>query len=83
MIRWLLLLQLADLLEDVFLGFVALYLVDVGGSSAGVAAMGVGVLSAAALVGDAVLIGILKRMDSVRYLRWSAVGALSPTPPSC
>jgi FSR family fosmidomycin resistance protein-like MFS transporter len=74
-IRWLLLLQLADLLEDVFLGFVALYLVDVGGASPGVAAIGVGVFSAAALIGDAVLIGILKRMDGMRYLRCSAVGA--------
>lgn len=79
-IRWLLLLQLADLLEDVFLGFVALYLVDVGGSSAGVAAIGVGVLAAAGLVGDAALIAILKRMDGVRYLRWSALGAVVAYP---
>ena len=32
-IRWLTLLQLTDLLQDVFLGFVALYLVDVGQAS--------------------------------------------------
>ena len=79
-IRWLLLLQLTDLLEDVFLGFVALYLVDVGGSSPGVAAIGVGVFSAAALIGDSLLIGILKRMDGMRYLRWSAVGAIVAYP---
>lgn len=78
--RWLTLLQLADLLEDVFLGFVALYLVDVGGASAGLAAIGVGVLSAAGLLGDALVVGILRRIDGVRYLRWSAAAALVTFP---
>jgi FSR family fosmidomycin resistance protein-like MFS transporter len=78
--RWLTLLQLADLLEDVFLGFVALYLVDVSGASARIAAIGVGVLSAAGLLGDALVIGILRRIDGVRYLRWSAAASLVTFP---
>jgi FSR family fosmidomycin resistance protein-like MFS transporter len=74
--RWLTLLQLADLLEDVFLGFVALYLVDVGGASPALAAVGVGVLLAAGLVGDALVVRVLRRVDGVRYLRWSAAFAV-------
>jgi MFS transporter, FSR family, fosmidomycin resistance protein len=79
-LRWLALLQLTDLLGDVFLGFTALYLVDVGGASPGLAAVGVGVLSIAALVGDAVLVRILRRMEGLRYLRWSAAAALLAYP---
>ncbi len=75
-LRWLTLLQLADLLEDVFLGFAALYLADVGGASPGIAALGVGVLSAAGLLGDALVIRVLRHVDGVRYLRWSAAAAI-------
>jgi MFS transporter, FSR family, fosmidomycin resistance protein len=79
-IRWLTLLQLTDLLQDVFLGFVALYLVDVGRASPGSAAIGVGILAAAALVGDALLLPVLRRVDGIRYLRWSASAALVAYP---
>lgn len=79
-LRWLTLLQLADLLEDVFLAFVALYLVDVGGASPALAAVGVGVLSAAGLAGDALVVRVLRRVDGVRYLRWSAAAALVAYP---
>jgi FSR family fosmidomycin resistance protein-like MFS transporter len=79
-LRWLALLQLTDLLQDVFLGFLALYLVDVGGASAGVAAVGVGILSTAAFVGDALILRALRRTDGVRYLRWSAAAALVAYP---
>lgn len=78
--RWLTLLQLTDLLQDVFLGFVALYLVDTGGASPELAALGVGILTAAALVGDAVLLPVLRRIDGIRYLRWSASAALVAYP---
>ena len=74
--RWLTLVQLTDLLGDVFLGFAALYLVDVGGASLQLAAVGVGILIAASLLGDAVLLPVLERVDSLRYLRWSASAAL-------
>jgi MFS transporter, FSR family, fosmidomycin resistance protein len=79
-LRWLALLQLTDLLQDVFLGFAALYLVDVGGASVGLAAVGVGVLSTAALVGDALILRVLRRTDGLRYLRWSAAAALVAYP---
>ncbi len=75
-LRWLTLLQLTDLLGDVFLGYLALYLVDVAGASAGLAGVGVAVLTASALVGDAVLVRLLRRIDGSRLLRWSAAGAL-------
>lgn len=66
------LLEAADLLLDVFHGFLALYLVDVAGLSAGAAALGVGVWTGAGLIGDAALLAILRRFDGARYLRWSA-----------
>jgi FSR family fosmidomycin resistance protein-like MFS transporter len=75
-LRWLALVQLTDLLGDVFLGFSALYLVDVGGASPGLAAAGVGILSVASLLGDALVIRVLRRMDGLSWLRWSAGGAL-------
>ncbi|MDQ4109416.1 MAG: hypothetical protein M3138_11550 [Actinomycetota bacterium] len=70
------LVQLTDLLGDVFLGFAGLYLVDVGGASPQLAALGVGILIAASLLGDALLLPVLERIDSLRYLRWSASAAL-------
>jgi MFS transporter, FSR family, fosmidomycin resistance protein len=75
-LRWLTLMQLTDLLGDVFVGFSALYLVDEGGASPSIAAAGVGILSVASLLGDALVIRILRRMDGLSWLRWSAVGAL-------
>lgn len=75
-LRWLTLVQLTDLLGDVFVGFAALYLVDEGGASPGVAAAGVGILSVASLLGDALVIRILRRMNGLSWLRWSAVCAL-------
>jgi len=75
-LRWLTVLELTDLLQDVFLGYAAIYLVDAAGASPILAAVGLGILSAATLVGDAVVIWILRRIDGIRYLRWSAAAAL-------
>jgi FSR family fosmidomycin resistance protein-like MFS transporter len=75
-LRWLTLLQLTDLLQDVFLGYAAIYLVDHAGASSMLAAVGLGILSAATLLGDSVVLWILRRVDGIRYLRWSAVAAL-------
>jgi FSR family fosmidomycin resistance protein-like MFS transporter len=79
-LRWLVLLELTDLMGDVLTGFLALYLVDVGGLSPVGAALGVGVWSAAGLAGDALLLPVLSRMPGVRYLRFSAVAALAIYP---
>ena len=78
--RWLILLELTDLLGDVFLGFVALYFVDVAGATPVAAAMAVTVLAISGLVGDAVLVPMLHRVDGLRVLRWSAAVMLVAYP---
>jgi len=70
--RWLFLLELSDLLLDVFLGFLALYFVDEVGTSLGTAGLAVAVYTGAGLVGSAALIPVLQRLDGLRYLRASA-----------
>jgi FSR family fosmidomycin resistance protein-like MFS transporter len=74
-LRWLLLLEVADLLLDVFAGFLALYLVDVAGASHAAAGLAVGLWAGAGLAGSAAMIPLLRRMDGLRYLRVSAVAA--------
>lgn len=75
-LRWLLVLEVADLLGDVLHGFLALYLVDVVGVAPATAALGVATWTAASLIGDAALLPLLRRVEGVRYLRLSALGAL-------
>jgi FSR family fosmidomycin resistance protein-like MFS transporter len=76
--RWVFLLEVSDLLLDVFLGFLALYLVDVVGTSDTTGSIAVGVWTGAFLVGSALAIPFLRRFDGLRYLRASAIvsGAL-------
>jgi FSR family fosmidomycin resistance protein-like MFS transporter len=74
--RWLVLLEFADLLLDVLLGYVALYLVDEAGASAQVGGLGVAVWTGAGLVGGLGVIVLLRRVDGLRYLRASAVATL-------
>jgi MFS transporter, FSR family, fosmidomycin resistance protein len=71
-VRWLVVLECTDLAQDVFLGFAALYLVDVAGTSIATAGAGVAIWTASALVGDLALVRVLRRVDGVRYLRSSA-----------
>jgi FSR family fosmidomycin resistance protein-like MFS transporter len=78
--RWLILLELTDLLGDVFLGFVALYFVDVAGATPVAAAVAVTVLAISGLIGDAVLVPLLRRVDGLRVLRWSAAVMLVAYP---
>jgi FSR family fosmidomycin resistance protein-like MFS transporter len=75
-LRWLVLIQLTDLLGDVFLGYLALYLVDVAGASPPLAGTGVAVVAVSGLVGDAALLPVLRKIDGPRLLRWSALAAL-------
>jgi MFS transporter, FSR family, fosmidomycin resistance protein len=79
-LRWLALLELTDLLGDILLGFLALYLVDVAGASPGAAAAGVAVLAFSSVIGDALLIPALGRIDGARILRWSAAATLVAYP---
>jgi len=71
--RWLFLLELSDLLLDVFLAFLALYLVDEADASIAAAGLAVAVWTGAALVGSALIIPLLKRVEGLRYLRASAM----------
>jgi FSR family fosmidomycin resistance protein-like MFS transporter len=75
-LRWLLLLEVADLLLDVLTAFLALYLVAAAGASPAVAALGVAIRLGAGLAGDALLIRLLERHDSRRVLRASVWLAL-------
>jgi MFS transporter, FSR family, fosmidomycin resistance protein len=79
-LRWLALLELADLMLDVLLGFVALYLVDEVGASNELGSVGVAVWTGAGLAGGLAVIALLRRFDGLRYLRLSAVGALALYP---
>jgi FSR family fosmidomycin resistance protein-like MFS transporter len=79
-VRWLALGQLTDLLQDVFLGYLALYLVDVAGATPGRAGAGVAVVTASALAGDVLLLPLLRRVEGVRYLRGSAAAMLIAYP---
>jgi MFS transporter, FSR family, fosmidomycin resistance protein len=71
-VRWLVLLEVANLMLDVFFGFLALYFVDVAGVSVAQAALAVTVWTVAEMAGDLLLIPILERLSGLRYLRVSA-----------
>jgi MFS transporter, FSR family, fosmidomycin resistance protein len=75
-VRWLALLEAADLLLDVFHGYLALYLVDVARTDAARAALGVAVWTGAGLAGDWILLVVLSRVSGRRYLRVTAAAAL-------
>ena len=74
-LRWLLLIEVADLLVDVFTGFLALYLVDVAHLTPAVAALAIAVRLGAALAGDAALVVLLERVGDLAVLRASAAAA--------
>jgi MFS transporter, FSR family, fosmidomycin resistance protein len=73
--RWLVLLQVSDLLLDVFTGFLALYLVAVGHATPAQAALAVAVRLGAGLAGDAVLNRALRHASGMSLLRVSAAAA--------
>jgi FSR family fosmidomycin resistance protein-like MFS transporter len=74
-IRWLILLELSDLLGDVLTGYLALYFVDVAGVSVLQATLAVAVWTGAGLVGDAALLAVIAHIPTMRYLRASAAAA--------
>ena len=75
-LRWLVLLQLTDLLGDVLFGFLAIYFVDVVHASPTAAAFAIVVWSAGGLAGDALLVPLITRVSGITYLRVSALLAL-------
>ena len=74
-VRWLVLLQVADLLEDVLTGFLALYLVDVEHLRPAIAALAIAIRLGASLGGGSALIVILERVGDLTVLRATAAAA--------
>jgi MFS transporter, FSR family, fosmidomycin resistance protein len=74
-VRWLVLMQVADLLVDVLTGFLALYLVDDAHLRPAVAALAIAVRLGSALAGDALLVFVLERVADLTVLRVSAMAA--------
>lgn len=80
-VRWLVLLEFSDLMLDILLGFLALYLVDIGGVTPAQAGVGVAVWSGFGLLGDFLLIPLLERparksgqaVKGLDYLRVSVI----------
>lgn len=79
-LRWLALIEVADLLGDVFAGFIALYFVDAAGTGIAAAALAVLVWSIAGLAGDALLVPALERAAGTALLRVTAAVALLVLP---
>ena len=74
-LRWLVLVEVGDLLVDVLTGFLGLYLVDVVRLRPSVAALAIAVRLASALAGDAALIFVLEHAPDLTVLRVSAGAA--------
>ena len=74
-LRWLILLQVADLLVDVFTGFLALYLVDVGHLRPAIAALAIAIRLGAGLGGGAALVVVLGAAADLAAPRATAVAA--------
>jgi FSR family fosmidomycin resistance protein-like MFS transporter len=79
-LRWLLVLEAADLMLDVLHGFLALYLVDVAGVRPVDAGLGVAVWTGAGLAGDAVLVLVLRRAGGLAVIRATAAASLAAYP---
>lgn len=74
--RWLVLLQISNLLLDVMIGFLALYFVDVVAVTEAQAAVAIIVVSVVGLVGDAIVLRLLEHVRGITVLRISAFAAL-------
>lgn len=79
-VRWLALLELADLMVDGLLAYLALYFVDVVGASEARAGLAVAVSTGASLVGSAALVPLLARVSGMAYVRASALLAVVAFP---
>ena len=76
-LRWLVLLELANLMGDWLLSYLALYFVDVADASKTQAALGVALWTGVGLLGDFLLIPLLERVRGLTYLRYSAFAELA------
>lgn len=71
-LRWLVLLEFSDLMLDILLSFLALYLVDVAGLPPATAGLAVAIWTGVGLLGDFLLIPLVERISGLAYLRVSA-----------
>jgi MFS transporter, FSR family, fosmidomycin resistance protein len=78
--RWVVLLEISDLLLDVLTGYIGIYLVDVVGASPAEAAVGVAVRLGAGLAGDALFVVLSSRVSGLAALRVSAIMACALYP---
>jgi FSR family fosmidomycin resistance protein-like MFS transporter len=78
--RWLVLLQVIDLLLDVLTGYIGIYLVDVAHASPAFAAVGVAIRLAAGLAGDAIWVAVSHRLSGRAALTASAASACALYP---
>jgi len=70
--RWMLLLEVSDLMLDVLFSLLALYMVDVVGTTQAQAGLAIAVWTGVGLIGDFLLIPLLERVRGLLYLRFSA-----------
>lgn len=75
-VRWLALLECADLLVDVMRGFLAVYLVAAAGASPAAAAGCLAVLGAVDVAAGGLLVRLIERVEPLRIVRAGAVAAL-------
>ena len=73
LMRWFVLLELADLLLDVYLSFIGLYLADVVGLTQAQVGLALGGLMLASLLADLWLVRLLNRHRGLRVVRVSAL----------
>lgn len=75
LMRWYILLDLSDLLLDVFLSYSALYFADAVGFNAAQVGLMMSALMAAGLAANVILIPLLERVNGRRLVRIGALGA--------
>jgi FSR family fosmidomycin resistance protein-like MFS transporter len=73
LLRWVALLELSDLLLDVFTGYAALYFTDVVGVTAAQASLYMSLLMLASLLADLLAIPLLERAPGRRVVGWYPV----------
>jgi fucose permease len=78
--RWLLLLPLADLMLDVFFGYIALYLTDIVGLPPATAAVAVTLWLFGFLAGQFLLVRRRADLDPRNVIRWTAMATLALFP---
>lgn len=76
LLRWVLLLEVSDLLLDVFMGYAALYFADVAGLAPAQVGLVIGGFTASSLVANLVLIPLLEKVPGRKVVRASAFAAL-------